>query len=69
MKLDEDKNLLHVQAGAKWRMSFPYLDQHGRSVAVMQSDNSFTIGGSLSVNVTAGNMGDHRSRQLSSPFI
>src|SRR6266550_1015760 len=50
MKLDEDKNLLHVQAGAKWADVIPYLDQHGRSVAVMQSDNSFTVGGSLSFN-------------------
>ena len=50
MKLDEDRNLLHVQAGAKWADVIPYLDQHGRSVAVMQSDNSFTVGGSLSVN-------------------
>jgi FAD/FMN-containing dehydrogenase len=50
MTLDEDKNLLHVQAGAKWADVIPYLDQHGRSVAVMQSDNSFTVGGSLSVN-------------------
>jgi FAD/FMN-containing dehydrogenase len=50
MTLDEDKNLLHVQAGAKWADVIPYLDQHGRSVSVMQSDNSFTVGGSLSVN-------------------
>jgi FAD/FMN-containing dehydrogenase len=50
MSLDEDKNLLHVQAGAKWADVIPYLDQRGRSVAVMQSDNSFTVGGSLSVN-------------------
>src|ERR1700676_5525697 len=50
MNLDEQKNLLHVQAGAKWAAVIPYLDQHGRSVAVMQSDNSFTVGGSLSVN-------------------
>lgn len=50
MKLDEEKNLLHVQAGAKWADVIPYLDQHDRSVAVMQSDNSFTVGGSLSVN-------------------
>ncbi len=50
MSLDEHKNLLHVQAGAKWADVIPYLDQHGRSVAVMQSDNSFTVGGSLSVN-------------------
>jgi FAD/FMN-containing dehydrogenase len=50
MSLDENKNLLHVQAGAKWSDIIPYLEQHGRSVAVMQSDNSFTVGGSLSVN-------------------
>jgi FAD/FMN-containing dehydrogenase len=50
MELDESKNLLHVQAGAKWADIIPYLDKHGRSVEVMQSDNSFTVGGSLSVN-------------------
>lgn len=50
MTLDEDKDLLHVQAGAKWADVIPYLDRHGRSVEVMQSDNSFTVGGSLSVN-------------------
>lgn len=50
MNLDENANLLHVQAGTKWADIIPYLDQRGRSVAVMQSDNSFTVGGSLSVN-------------------
>src|SRR5256885_2673395 len=50
MNLDEGRNLLHVQAGAKWADVILYLDQHGRSVAVMESDNSFTVGGSLSVN-------------------
>jgi FAD/FMN-containing dehydrogenase len=50
MNLDESKNLLHVQAGTKWAEIIPYLDRHGRSVAVMQSDNSFTVGGSLSVD-------------------
>jgi len=50
MELDEQKNLLHVQAGAKWADVIPYLDRHGRSIEVMQSDNSFTVGGSLSVN-------------------
>ena len=50
MTLDESKNLLHVQAGAKWADIIPFLDRHGRSVGVMQSDNSFTVGGSLSVN-------------------
>jgi FAD/FMN-containing dehydrogenase len=50
MELDETKNLLHVQAGAKWAEIIPFLDKHGRAIQVMQSDNSFTVGGSLSVN-------------------
>ncbi len=50
MELDEDAYILHVQAGAKWSQIIPYLDVRGRSVAVMQSNNSFTVGGSLSVN-------------------
>ena len=50
MELDEDADVLHVQAGAKWSEIIAYLDPLGRSVAVMQSNNSFTVGGSLSVN-------------------
>ncbi len=50
MELDEKANVLHVQAGAMWSQIIAYLDQRGRSVAVMQSNNSFTVGGSLSVN-------------------
>ena len=50
MELDEKSDLLHVDAGALWADAIPYLDRHGRSVEVMQSDNSFTVGGSLSVN-------------------
>ena len=50
MKLDEQTDLLHVDAGALWADVIPYLDRHGRSVEVMQSDNSFSVGGSLSVN-------------------
>jgi FAD/FMN-containing dehydrogenase len=50
MALDERTNLLHVDAGALWADVIPYLDRHGRSIEVMQSDNSFTVGGSLSVN-------------------
>ena len=50
MKLDEQTDLLHVDAGALWAAVVPYLDRYGRSVAVMQSDNNFTVGGSLSVN-------------------
>ncbi|MCA9015744.1 MAG: FAD-binding oxidoreductase [Planctomycetaceae bacterium] len=50
MELDEAQNILHVQAGAKWCEIIPWLDQRGKSVAIMQSNNSFTVGGSLSVN-------------------
>lgn len=50
MDLAEETNLLHVQAGAKWSDVIPYLDKRGKSVAIMQSNNSFTVGGSISVN-------------------
>jgi FAD/FMN-containing dehydrogenase len=50
MDLDEEHDILHVQAGARWREIIPYLDRHRRSVAVMQSDNTFSVGGALSVN-------------------
>jgi FAD/FMN-containing dehydrogenase len=50
MMLDEQTDLLHVDTGARWADVIPYLDRHGRSIGVMQSDNNFTVGGSLSVN-------------------
>ncbi|TDJ76738.1 MAG: FAD-binding oxidoreductase [Planctomycetota bacterium] len=50
MELDESRDILRVQSGALWSDVIPYLDARGRSVAVMQSNNSFSVGGSLSVN-------------------
>ncbi|GIW95124.1 MAG: L-gulonolactone oxidase [Pirellulaceae bacterium] len=50
MQLDTARDTLWVQAGALWKDVLRYLDEHGRSVAVMQSNNSFTVGGSISVN-------------------
>jgi FAD/FMN-containing dehydrogenase len=50
LELDESENLLSVQAGALWSDVIPFLDNRGRSVAVMQSNSSFSVGGSLSVN-------------------
>lgn len=50
MELDEERNILHVGAGALWSKIIPFLDERGRSVSVMQSNNSFSVGGSLSVN-------------------
>lgn len=50
MSLNADQSVLTVQAGALWSEVIPFLDAHGRSVAIMQSDSSFSVGGSLSVN-------------------
>jgi FAD/FMN-containing dehydrogenase len=50
MSLNEQTDLLHVDAGALWADVIPYLDHYGRSIEVMQSDNNFSVGGSLSVN-------------------
>jgi FAD/FMN-containing dehydrogenase len=50
MQLDEKTGILHVGAGARWSEIIPYLDQRGWSVAIMQSNNSFSVGGSISVN-------------------
>jgi len=48
--LDAEKQLMRVQAGAIWSDVLATLDVHGLSVAVMQSDANFSVGGSLSVN-------------------
>lgn len=50
MELDASNNILTVGAGAFWAKIIPYLNQYGKSVAVMQANNSFSVGGSLSVN-------------------
>jgi len=50
MSLSPDGRVLTVQAGALWSDVIPFLDRRGRSVAIMQSDSSFSVGGTLSVN-------------------
>jgi len=50
MQLDTTSNLLTVESGALWADIIPYLNRYGRVVATMQSDNAFSVGGSLSVN-------------------
>ncbi len=50
MSLDERPRLLTVGAGARWSHVIPLLDKKGLAVAVMQSNNDFTVGGSISVN-------------------
>jgi len=49
-RMELDGEILKVQSGAVWKDVVEYLDRRGRSVAVMQSDSPFSIGGSLSVN-------------------
>jgi FAD/FMN-containing dehydrogenase len=50
MSLDDKQNILTVGAGALWSKVIAYLDARKRSVAVMQSNNSFSVGGSLGCN-------------------
>lgn len=50
MSLDQERKILRAGAGARWSEVIPFLDAHGLAVAVMQSNNDFTIGGSISVN-------------------
>lgn len=50
MELDAERRTLRVGAGARWSEVIPYLDARGFSVAVMQSNNDFSVGGSISVN-------------------
>jgi FAD/FMN-containing dehydrogenase len=42
--------IVHVGAGATWHEVLSALDRDGWSVAVMQSNDDFTVGGSISVN-------------------
>lgn len=49
MSLDAAGKVLTVGAGARWSDVLAFLDPRGLSVAVMQSDARFTVGGSLSV--------------------
>ena len=50
MELDETNLILHVQAGARWSDVLKFLNKCGLSIEVMQSNDDFSIGGSLSVN-------------------
>src|SRR5215510_851921 len=50
MELNAETQTLRVGAGARWSEIIPYLDSRGYSVAIMQSNNNFSVGGSISVN-------------------
>ena len=44
-------DVVSVQAGAQWKNVLEYLDKKGLSVAIMQSDHDFTLGGTVATNV------------------
>jgi FAD/FMN-containing dehydrogenase len=50
IKLNIATQILTVQSGATWAQIIPYLNQYGYSVAVMQSNNDFSVGGTMSAN-------------------
>ncbi|MGI4874489.1 MAG: FAD-binding protein [Janthinobacterium lividum] len=50
MRLDTVSQVLTVGSGGRWAEVIPYLNRYGRAVGTMQSDNVFSVGGSLSVN-------------------
>lgn len=50
MSVDPATRIMRVGAGATWRDVIPFLNAAGYSPLIMQSNNDFTVGGSLSVN-------------------
>lgn len=51
VEYDFKSKTVRAQAGASWKKIQAVLDAYDRSVKIMQSDNIFTVGGSVSVNV------------------
>ena len=50
MELDTINDILTIGSGALWKDAIAFLDKYNKSIAIMQAFNSFSIGGSLSVN-------------------
>ncbi|HEX7977798.1 MAG TPA: FAD-binding oxidoreductase [Gemmatimonadaceae bacterium] len=48
--LDTAARTVTVKSGTRWRELQQVLDQHGLAVKIMQTYNTFTVGGALSVN-------------------
>ena len=57
VKYNPSTKTVTAQAGATWKKVQEVLVTEGRSVKVMQSDNIFTVGGSISVNVHGWQVG------------
>ena len=51
LSINPKEKIITVQSGATWKEIIEYADPYNLSVKVMQGYNSFTVGGSMSVNV------------------
>jgi decaprenylphospho-beta-D-ribofuranose 2-oxidase len=51
LAFNHKKKTITIQSGATWGEIQDYINSYGLSIKVMQSQNIFTVGGSLSVNV------------------
>lgn len=50
LNLDPQKKVITVESGATWKQIQDYVNPFGLAVAVQQSSNIFTVGGSMGVN-------------------
>ncbi len=50
LDFDKEQKTITVQSGATWDDIQQYINKHGLAIKVMQSQNIFTVGGSISVN-------------------
>lgn len=51
LSINPEEKIITVQSGATWKDIIEYTNPYNLSVEVMQGYNSFTVGGSMSVNV------------------
>ncbi len=50
MSLDTLHNVLTIGSGATWEQAIRFIDPYERSISIMQAFNTFSVGGSISVN-------------------
>jgi decaprenylphospho-beta-D-ribofuranose 2-oxidase len=59
LDLDEKNKLITVQSGVTWAEIQSYINPYGLALKVSQSQNIFTVGGSMSVNVHGRDIRNH----------
>jgi FAD/FMN-containing dehydrogenase len=59
LELDEKNMLITVQSGVTWADIQSYINPYGLALKVSQSQNIFTVGGSMSVNVHGRDIRNH----------